>query len=132
MGNTKLQDIDKRKVEQQLVKQDATEPANKRLQFLLGKPDDKVSLQSGREVWVYRSDKYKPSWQNFTNISLFFRSQVRRIIELVVVFSQNGEALQWRLVEDYWDEDTGLINKRLGLPASSDWTDPAPVGIPAL
>ena len=120
VGNARLQDADNQEIRQILLKQDAEHSARARLQTLLGQPDDKVRLGAGREVWVYRSDKYQPKWQNFTNVAPLFRSQSHQAKELVVLFAPGGEALQWRLLDDNRDEDTGLVNRALRIPTEAD------------
>ncbi|MCD4483501.1 hypothetical protein LQR31_03315 [Chromobacterium vaccinii] len=120
IGNVRLQDADNQDIRQLLLRQDAAASARDRLQTLLGQPDDRVRLATGREVWVYRSDKYQPKWQNFTNVSPLFRSQSHQTKELVVLFSTGGQALQWRLLDDSRDEDTGLVNRALRIPTETD------------
>ncbi|OHX12506.1 hypothetical protein [Chromobacterium sphagni] len=116
VGNGKLQDTDGAKITALLSR----EPAGRQpLQALLGKPDDSIPFGNGRELWVYRSDKYTPKAQNFTDLGIWLRAQNHQIKELVVLFDRNGRVLQWRLSEDSRDENTGLINQPLTLPAPS-------------
>ncbi|QEL56872.1 hypothetical protein [Chromobacterium paludis] len=115
VGNDRLQDADSSRI--RLLLQDTQTPQRDRLRALLGRPDDTVRFDNGREVWVYRSDKYAPKWQNFTKIAPFLRAQTHSVKELTVLFSPTGQALQWRLQDESRDENTGLLNRGVSVPA---------------
>ncbi|KIA82225.1 hypothetical protein [Chromobacterium amazonense] len=106
IGNTTLQEADSQQIRQLLQQSQAAQP---RLQAMLGRPDDKIRFGDGRQLWVYRSDKYQPKWQNFTNVSLLFRAQSHQSKELVVLFDARGNARQWRLQDESREENTGLM-----------------------